>query len=794
MNLYRSFVSVTTVLLLVVLLVGCSSSEERQAKYLQRAEAKYESGENKKALVEVRNVLQINPENTEALYLWALIQERQNNWEGMHKSLLRVVELKPKFVLARIKLAELYYHAKEDDRALEQADAVLAIESGNADAHTVRGSIFFRRGDNTSAVNEAQLALASIPTHVGAISILTEVYKSQDPERALAVIRDGIERQTENAILKLLEASVLEEKGDTKGAAEVYKSLIAEYPENLFYYYRIVKFYEQLDLIDEAEALLREIVKTKPEDPQLKLWLAEFLANQHDLKLAETTLLEFIDKQPNLYELRFGLAKVYRALKQDDNAVAVYQEVVKLDERGADGQRARNILVELYLARGEENKALTLTQEILAIEPENSIALVAQAGIEIARNNPTAAVPLLRTVLRNSPDNIEALLLLAQANEAAGSVDLALDNYRSALIASPDNETVVINQIRLLIEQDDIDSTQKLLDSYLESYPENSRLKQIRELFFVELERRGTATVEGDDSAKPAKFQTLSLYLKGHLAYEKGDYASAIEMFTEQLQLDPNAVEAMNYLIMAYLSADRQEQAIEFLNTYSATYPDQVYAHELLGMIYRRSKDFAGAIRSYKNARKIAPSQETVLFALAEVYLASGDVHSALKVSDEVLELAPENIAFLTLRAGAYETLGEYGTAAEVYRKIISVDPDQMIAANNLAIILVDHLPSTENIELALKLTKNFDDSVIPTYLDTRGWVYYQSKDYIKALPLLLKAVKEDRSQAVFRYHLGMTYFKLNDKAAAKTQLAKSFQDGSDYFGRDQAKELEREL
>ena len=47
-------------------LVGCSGKEERQAKYLERAQQYFDKGDFDKARIETKNVLQINSNNKEA--------------------------------------------------------------------------------------------------------------------------------------------------------------------------------------------------------------------------------------------------------------------------------------------------------------------------------------------------------------------------------------------------------------------------------------------------------------------------------------------------------------------------------------------------------------------------------------------------------------------------------------------------------------------------------------------------------------------------------------------------------
>jgi tetratricopeptide (TPR) repeat protein len=62
----------------------------------------------------------------------------------------------------------------------------------------------------------------------------------------------------------------------------------------------------------------------------------------------------------------------------------------------------------------------------------------------------------------------------------------------------------------------------------------------------------------------------------------------------------------------------------------------------------------------------------------------------------------------------------------------------------------------------------------VPNSADTLGWAYYQNAAYSLAAPLLEDAVKGAPSNATYRYHLGMTYQKLNDAKRARTELEKS--------------------
>jgi Tfp pilus assembly protein PilF len=69
-----------------LLTVGCGGGEERQEAYLARAQEYFDAGNFEKAKIEVKNVRQINPNNTPAIFLSGLIAEKEENFRGAFQS------------------------------------------------------------------------------------------------------------------------------------------------------------------------------------------------------------------------------------------------------------------------------------------------------------------------------------------------------------------------------------------------------------------------------------------------------------------------------------------------------------------------------------------------------------------------------------------------------------------------------------------------------------------------------------------------------------------------------------
>jgi len=69
--------------------------------------------------------------------------------------------------------------------------------------------------------------------------------------------------------------------------------------------------------------------------------------------------------------------------------------------------------------------------------------------------------------------------------------------------------------------------------------------------------------------------------------------------------------------------------------------PDTVNVYNSLGIIYRKKKDYAGAVKQYLKALKVDPDDENILYNLGRVYLEDKKVGDAKKTFKRALEIDP---------------------------------------------------------------------------------------------------------------------------------------------------------
>jgi tetratricopeptide (TPR) repeat protein len=144
--------------------------------------------------------------------------------------------------------------------------------------------------------------------------------------------------------------------------------------------------------------------------------------------------------------------------------------------------------------------------------------------------------------------------------------------------------------------------------------------------------------------------------------------------------------------------------------------------------------------------------------------------------------------------ASAHERAQDYEKAIEAYDRVLSKNPDNSVAINNLASLLVEHKSDKESLEKAKALVVKIEKAPQPVFRDTVGWVYYKTGETDKAVPVLEAVVKEAPRIPVFNYHLGMAYYKKGDLSSSKTHLTRAVEGKVDYPGLEEARETLKKI
>jgi len=821
--------SVAVVLLIVFMLAGCGGAEERKAKHMERGKAYFEEENYEKAKVEFKNVLQIDPKAAEPRYYLGRIAESTQQIRGAFGSYSKAVELDPELIDARIRLGRIFVIAGELDSATEQADEVLTREPGNVDALALRASVFMRQGKVDEQIAILEKINATSPGHVDTVAMLAEAYANQGKaDKALQVLEAAEEANPESVSIKgrLVQAYLKRKEFDK--AEAILVGLVRTYPDELSYRTSLATFYAQTEQNDKAEAVIRDAIAASPDDIQPYLLLADFFVNKYGDDRAITELETTVKSRPDLTDLQFALASLYLKTEQADKAEALYLDIIDKQGVEPDGLKARTAVATMKFQAGDRPAASSYIAEVLEENPKDNAALILKGRVAIKEENYTEAVTALRSVLKDQPDSVEIYTLLAIAYQASGVTELAEESLRQAVDARQGDVDARMRLAAYLASNGDYDSALEQIDAALVAEPDS--VKAVRAKAEL-LARQGKAD---ELEAVLTHLQEISpetglgAFGKGRLYKSQKKYAEALASYEEALASEPQSVLVLTEIVEMELRMENPDAAIMRLNQVLAENPDHQAAHFMLGSVYMEKKEFAqaeeeyskqliitpengrvyqllalsrnsqgdfeGAVNTLEQGLEKLPGDSALLQSLANLYVRKNDLDKAATVYEDALKAAPDDLMLSLGLAGVREQQGRYEDAITLYEQLITSNPDNIYIVNNLAALLADNRSDKQSLSRARELASKLADSDQPALLDTLGWVHYRLEEYDKAAEILSAVVEKAPRVPVFRYHLGMTYYKQGDKRAAKEILSEAVAEDITYEGVEEARRVYKEI
>jgi tetratricopeptide (TPR) repeat protein len=222
--------------------------------------------------------------------------------------------------------------------------------------------------------------------------------------------------------------------------------------------------------------------------------------------------------------------------------------------------------------------------------------------------------------------------------------------------------------------------------------------------------------------------------------------------------------------------------------------PDNSNVYILVAEMRARQGNAAGAVQIFRQGLEALPGNKVIMWNLATHYQRAGDLDQAAETYQQGFTGESGEEHFGLGLAGIRESQKRFDDAIAIYENIIAKNPANMMAVNNLAVLLSERRADEQSKKRALELALGLADSEEPAMRDTLGWIYYQTGDYDKAAQLLSGVVEAAPTVGVFRYHLGMTYYKQGDFRAASKILSEAVAKEEKYDGVEEARRVYAEI
>lgn len=782
-------------LVAVLLLVACASPEERAAEYLVKAQAFYDKGEYTKAKLEAQNAAQVEPKNSKARYLLALVAEQDQEYQQMFGHLMVAVDGDPNNVEARIKLGTLYFLGQVWDEAAKQAEELMKLAPNDARVHLLQARVLVQKGDRDAGIAEIEKSLELDPDYADAIILKAAADSMEDLDKGLKTLDTAIARlpADKSRPLRELRVIMLSQAKRLDQVETSLESLAADFPKEQSYQFQLAQFYTSQGRVDDADELLKGLTERDPTDTDKQLGYVQFLATQRDQDKAEAALREFIKQNPDADKLRLALGQLLESRERPDDAKLAYQGLAERSPKSAEGLNARNRIVAIEIRAGHLEVAGGLIEKILVDAPDDPGALLFRAGLRFQEKKYDDAVADLRLVLRKEGDNERALSLLGQAYAQKGDLTLAKDTYRRVIEVNPKSEEGLQQLAALHAMAKEFPEAEALLRKQVELKPDDAlasgRLVEVLmaqgQAEKAETEARRLAALSGQDG--------VGDFSLGRVLAQKKDFSGAADAFRKSAAARKNDPLPLEGLVRSLLAAGKPNDAIAVLNEQLGNPENELFAKFLLGGIYGGQGDPDKAVSYLEEVVAKKPDSVVGWQSLAGAY--RNDRNARIKVYERGLKANPGNVELTMLLGTELELATRREDAIKLYENLLKTNPKAEPAINNLAALLLDFRTDKPSMVRALELAKTLAAAENPAVLDTLGWAHYRNGQYPEAVSVLERVVAKADQFPIFHYHLGMAYIGAGNTVGAKQELKRAVDEAqSDYPGLEEARAALKKL
>lgn len=782
-------------LMLVGAMIGCSREGQQAKEYLSQANALYAQGSFVEARQQLELYLALDRQNPQVFLLLGQIAEKQGNAALALQHYGQVVALDKENVDAHVAAARLLLAANDVVQAERLLQTVKTFRPDDARILTLEVGLLQRKGDLPGAIAQGQKLLATDPDSVDAAAQLADLHaRAGDFSSAEKILRDALARHERHSGLRFQLARVLVAGGQPKDGEMLLRELLQGEPGVFPYMTQLADLYAGENRLDEAEDLLRRGVRDDPSDDRRMLVLTDFLSQKRGQFVAEEELVNGIFARPESLTLRLALADLYERMLNLDGAAKVYQEVARIAKTGPVVVLAETRAANVFLHLGEVAEAEAATKLILNADPQNVEGILLRGRIAFANGNAAAAIDDFRTVLGKRPESFEVLSQLIRAYVMAGESAMAEQGLRRAIEVDPKHEGVRLELIQLLTEARRYDDALTEIDHMLAVLPNNLDALQTRVDVLIARQEweKAEAQAQQIQSLYPDK---VTGYLQlGHIYFTQSRYDKAEEMYKNAVAQSPLDYPALQSLVQSMMMKDGLSAAQNYVEGFLKGYSNHPTAYNILGELYMQQNEHTKAEAAFVRAYQLNPTWINPYKNLGKLYELRGELEAAVQVFLNGLSIVPDSVQLAFLLATAYEELGKYADAADTYEGILANRPRMDLAANNLALMLVEKVGDEAGNKRAVELVQRFHDSKSALFVDTMGWVYYKAGKVADAVKVLEPVVAAFPSIPMPHYHLGAAYLANGQRDEARAQLRQALEPRVPFAGVDDAKKLLQQL
>ncbi len=483
---------------------------------------------------------------------------------------------------------------------------------------------------------------------------------------------------------------------------------------------------------------------------------------------------------------------IQQKINKQNYATAVIQLKNQLKEKPKDAQ-LRYQLGSLYLSTGQKEASLKELGRAYKYDPKNTKILFRYTDALQASNKPDKIIDVLNTKLSGTKEESIRLNYLAVAHLTQNSIaDAKILFEQSNLLVKSSISYNGLATVSIL-EKDYIQAKELLDTSFslddknvktlqiqaklanITQHPEDA-LKIYEQLITLQpnninyyLERAATlamlnknklAMADIEIVLKKSALQPQANYIKAQLLLQEKDYRGAQKAAQNVINVLPNNIQATFILGAANFALKSYNQAEEYLTIYTANYPKNLKAQNLLANVYLAQNEPQQSLLILEGLpQSNLDSNPLLILTLAASYLQLGDTQKSIDILHAAVTKMPDNEALRMRLISVYFKSGDFDNAINELEQL-TINPSNKLKQEQTNYLLIISYIKDKQIDkaeekLKASLKQAPDDSKL---LNLQALIEQIKGDFDDAISRYQKVLKQDKNNIAAQMGMARIY------------------------------------
>lgn len=661
-------------LITAVALGGCSRGQS-SLEYLKDAERYHASGDDKSAIIQLKNALQKDPNNGDARFLLGKIYSDNGNFAAAEDELQMAMQLEKDRGKVQVVLGGVYLGRGEFQKIIDglQSEPAMSAQT-KAEVFALRGNAYLGLGKKNEAGAAFSEALKLIPGYQEALlgqARLAALDKKLDD--SLKLVGSAIANDPKSVKAWLMKGDLLRAQSNNDEAMNAYREIlkfdqgnipahvsmasldlvagknddaqkeIAELnriqPNNLMARYLQALLYFRKSKFSEARDEMLQVLKSAPDHMPSILLMGAIDYSLNSLEEAQKYLGRFVGAFPSNAYARKLLAATQLKLKQPSDALKTLSPL--LGDLNPDPM-VQSLAAEAYTETGDYTKAAQYLEAVTTLSPDNA-GLRTQLGLtRVASGQTERAISDFEAAAKLDPSHLEADTALALTYLGKKQFDQALATARKMSAKEPKNPIYYNLEGAAYVGKGDIADARKSFGLALGANPAYVPANLNLATLDMQDKDAPAARKRLDSVLSVDKNNLQAMLMLSSIAHEAGQVKEEQDWLDRAVKSNPEVIQPRIALVRYYLLQRNPKAALGAAQAAVTDLPKDPQALDLLGGAQIAAGQSKQAVDTFQKLVGMVPRSPVAYYRLATAQMVDQDNPSAAASLAKALELKPD--------------------------------------------------------------------------------------------------------------------------------------------------------